>query len=69
MNIDINKTTKIIKKTVINLSTDNLEEILIRELNLTGEIDFNWNIGQWVSLTITTKEESEESELKEKGDE
>lgn len=47
-------TTSKIFTTIITreVSTDDIEEILIKSLNLSKDAEFTWNIGQWVSLTI-----------------
>ena len=42
--------------TCYELTTDDLEEFVIKYLKLKGDsIDFDWQIGQWVNLAVTVK--------------
>lgn len=37
------------------LSTDDIERIIEEACGLSGEIKFNWQMGQWISLDIEVK--------------
>jgi len=52
--------------TEFELTTDNIESILKEFLDYPDDVDFTWNIGQWVSLTVRITEEETTVEGEEK---
>lgn len=59
---EIKITKTVITKETFNLTSDDIEELLRTHPHFKfkgSNIQFNWNIGQWVSLTVI-KESKEE---------
>ena len=45
------------------LETEDMEDLLVKALKLRGdEIDFDWQVGQWVRLTIRVTDVEEEED-------
>jgi hypothetical protein len=55
--IKFETTIKTTTTATCELSTDQIETIIREALNLRGDIEFEWHVGQWVSLTVTVMKE------------
>jgi hypothetical protein len=42
--------------TIYEFTTDDLENLIREKYNLTKGVEFNWRIGQWVSLDVIVKQ-------------
>ena len=53
---------RIIKTTTrYEFTTEDIEELIREKCGLVGIVDFNWHIGQWVSLDVRVTTEVEDS--------
>ena len=61
--MEIKKNTTMEKTEEYELSTEDIEEIIKDRLKLRGDIQFKWDIGQWISLVIIAKNKDQQEEI------
>jgi len=53
--MEVKKSTTIETTERYEFSTDDIEELIKAKYNFAGDVRFDWNIGQWVSLNVVVK--------------
>ena len=53
--MEVKKSTTIETTERYEFSTDDIEELIKDKYKFAGDVRFDWNIGQWVSLNVVVK--------------